>query len=373
VAWHPHGAGFVTAPRVLVLSAGNGAASNLIRSFQAAAGVEVVGAHSDRFVLKKSPAARNYLLPSVDDPAFAEALVGLARREDFSLILPGHDDDARMLSGLRVELAGRLFLPAPAVIETCQDKYRATLALRARGVPAPRTELVGDLADIEAIFAGFGSPARLWCRLRSGSGSRGAIPVARPAHARAWIEYWVEMRGEAVSAFTLSEYLPGRDFNAQALWRDGELVLVKTCERLSYFGGGSQPSGISSTPGLARLVVEPRVVDVCTQAIRALDARMTGVFSIDLRADAAGVPNVTEINAGRFAMITSFYDLTGRHNMAATCLRLARGERVDIAEPYETLDDYYLVRDLDTLPGIFPAEALFEGVEEAAQRSVTHT
>jgi carbamoyl-phosphate synthase large subunit len=166
--------------------------------------------------------------------------------------------------------------------------------------------------------------------------------------------------------------LPGRDFNAQALWHDGELVLVKTCERLSYFGGGSQPSGISSTPGLARLVVEPRVVDVCTQAIRALDPRMTGVFSIDLRADAAGVPNVTEVNAGRFAMITSFYDLTGRHNMAATCLRLARGERVDIAEPYETLEDYYLVRDLDTLPGIFPAEALFEGVEEAGQRSVTN-
>jgi carbamoyl-phosphate synthase large subunit len=363
----------VSDARVLVLSAGSGAASNLIRSFQAVAGVEVVGTHSDRFVLKKSPARRNYLLPPPDDAAFANAVVGLARTEDVDLVLPGHDDDARLLSGLRMELAGRLFLPAASVIELCRDKYHATQALRARGVPAPRTELVRDIADVEKIFADFGSPPRLWCRLRTGSGSRGAIPVARAAQARAWIEYWVEMRGETATAFTLSEYLPGRDFNAQALWRDGELVLVKTCERLSYFGGGSQPSGISSTPGLARLVVEPRVVEVCTQAIRALDPAMTGIFSIDLRADADGVPNITEINAGRFAMITSFYDLTGRHNMAATCLRLARGERVDIAQPYEALEDYYLVRDLDTLPGIHHSDALFEGIEETVERSATNT
>jgi carbamoyl-phosphate synthase large subunit len=176
------------------------------------------------------------------------------------------------------------------------------------------------------------------------------------------------MRGVPVSAFTLSEYLPGRDFNAQALWREGELILVKTCERLSYFGGGRQPSGMSSTPGLARMVVEPGVVDICTRAIQAVDPRATGVFSIDLRADAAGIPHVTEINAGRFAMITSFYDFTGRHNMAATFVRLARGERVDIAQPYDAVEDHYLVRDLDTLPGIFHADALFEGVEETVER-----
>jgi carbamoyl-phosphate synthase large subunit len=93
------------------------------------------------------------------------------------------------------------------------------------------------------------------------------------------------------------------------------------------------------------------------------------VFSIDLKADAAGIPNVTEINAGRFAMITSFYDLTGRHSMAATCVRLARGEPVDVPDAYDTVEDHYLVRDLDTLPGIFQADALFEDVEEAPERS----
>ena len=37
-----------------------------------------------------------------------------------------------------------------------------------------------------------------------------------------WISYWNEMRGIPIEEFTLSEYLPGRDFNVQGLWRDGE-------------------------------------------------------------------------------------------------------------------------------------------------------
>ena len=35
-----------------------------------------------------------------------------------------------------------------------------------------------------------------------------------------------------VTAFVLSEYLPGRDFGCQSVWKDGKLVLIKTYERL---------------------------------------------------------------------------------------------------------------------------------------------
>ena len=348
--------------RVLVQSAGTGAASNLIRSLQAA-DVRVVGCHADRFVLKKSPAERNYLTPTATDAAFGHALLAIAEREQIDLIIPGNDDDVRALSDLRDLLGGLVFLPAAGVVELCQDKYRLSARLCERDVPAPLTYPITDLEEVDAIFERFPGRTRLWCRLRTGSGSRGAVPVARPAQAKAWIDYWREMRGVPVAEFSLCEYLPGRDFAAQALWRDGEPALIKVCERLSYFGGGSQPSGTSSTPALARLVAEPRVVDVCHRAIRALDSAVSGVFSIDLKEDAAGQPRVTEINAGRFCMITSFFDQTGDHNMAATYVRLARGEWTAIAEPYEAGEDHYLVRDLDTLPGIYHADELFEGIE----------
>jgi carbamoyl-phosphate synthase large subunit len=141
-------------------------------------------------------------------------------------------------------------------------------------------------------------------------------------------------------------------------------VLIKTCERVSYYGGWNRASGVSSTPALAKTVRDPRVVQVCTGAVRAIDATASGVFSIDLKEDAQGVPCITEINVGRFFMITNIFDLTGRHNMALTYVRLALGEPVDIDDVYDVAEDYYLVRDLDTLPGIFHADALFEGIEE---------
>jgi hypothetical protein len=36
---------------------------------------------------------------------------------------------------------------------------------------------------------------------------------------------------------------------------------------------------------------------------------------------------------------------------------------VGLREEYDAVDDYYLVRDLDTRPGVFHADELFEGIE----------
>jgi carbamoyl-phosphate synthase large subunit len=352
------------ATRVLVLSAGTGATNNLMRGLRAGdESLGIVGVHADRFTLRKSIAEQNYLVPAPGSAGFLPALQAVIDKEAIDLCIPGSDEDVRLLSGHRTALAGRVFLPPAGVIETCQDKLRTTERLLERGVPAPRTLPVTDLDALDEIFARLPGPRR-WCRIRTGSGSRGAIPVTRAAQARAWIEYWAEMRDVPITAFTVSEYLPGRDFASQSVWRDGTMVLTKVCERLSYFGGGAQPSGMSSTPGLARTVLEPGVIAVCDAAIRAVDPRPAGVYTLDLKADAAGRPCVTEINAGRFAMITPFFDATGRHNMAATYVRLFRGEPVVIDGPDDTVEDWYLVRDLDTLPGIFHADELFEGIHD---------
>ncbi len=71
----------------------------------------------------------------------------------------------------------------------------------------------------------------------------GATLVKSAEQARGWIRYFQEMRRVPVTSFTLSEYLPGRDFACQSLWKDGDLILIKTVERLSYFWGWARPSG----------------------------------------------------------------------------------------------------------------------------------
>jgi carbamoylphosphate synthase large subunit len=351
--------------RILLLGAGTGAANNLIRSLRAGdLDLVVVGAHVDRFTLRNSGADRNYLLPRSSHPRFTDALRTIVEREQIDLLMPNTDADVSVTSALRDVLPCRTFLPSKSVIERCQDKYELGRFLDTQGVPVAAVETVRDLTSLDEVFARFGKPARLWCRIRSGYASRGAAPVSSVEDARCWMAYWQRMRGIDPSDFTLSEYLPGRDFACQSLWKNGRLVLIKTVERLAHLDAETRASGTSSIASLARTVNEPRVVDICARAIRAVDPHASGAFSVDLKSNRAGVPCVTEINAGRFITMLNFFDFTGGHNMSATYVRLALDEAVDVDDPYDVVEDHYFVRGVDALPAIFSADQLFEGIEE---------
>jgi hypothetical protein len=97
--------------------------------------------------------------------------------------------------------------------------------------------------------------------------------------------------------------------------------------------------------------------------VRSLGERVSGVFSVDLKENRRGVPCVTEINAGRFFIGMTAFDHVSKHNLPLTFVRLALGEPVGLRDEYDAVDDYYLVRDLDTLPGVFHADDLFDGIE----------
>ena len=352
--------------RVLVTRAGTGSSNNLIRSLHAAANdVTVIGCHSDRFHLRRSEANHNYLIPPRDHSDLANALQFVIAKERVDLVIPTTDDDVRTVSDLRASLRCRVFLPVPATVALCQDKYALASRLETLGVPVPRTFAISNLAEVEELFARLAPASRVWCRVRTGTGSLGATAVSSVEQARSWITYWTDMRGIAVTDFTLSEYLPGRDFACQSVWKDGRVVLLKTTERVSYFGGAGGPSGVSSIGGIHKTVREPEVADVCVAAVQAIDRAASGAFSIDLKTDQRGRPCVTEINVGRFLTGSPIFDLTGKHNMTVTYVRLALDQPVQIDEPYDIAESYYMIRDLDTLPQILHADELSEGIEDA--------
>jgi carbamoyl-phosphate synthase large subunit len=120
---------------------------------------------------------------------------------------------------------------------------------------------------------------------------------------------------------------------------------------------------VGSTAALAKTVWEPAAIAACEAAMHAADPQAHGVFFFDMKENADGVACVTEINASRFVMITDFHDLIGRYNMAGTYVRLGCGEPVHIEDPYDAPGEHYLVRELDTLPGIFRADELSEHIE----------
>jgi hypothetical protein len=352
--------------RILVTAAGSGPSNNLMRSvLHGIPEATLIGCHSDRFILKKSPAQRNFLLPPLDTREGRVGLEQVVAAAQASLVIPGNDRDACALASLRQRrrLSARMYLPALKTIELCQDKGALSVFLRDHGVAAPRTCALSDRQSLARAWAALDRPDLAWCRIRRGFASRGATMVRDVEQAWAWISYWNAMRGVPVTDFTLSEYLPGRDFNVQGIWSNGKLALIKMCERLSYLNAEHHPSGMASTPALAKTVWEPAAIATCEAALKAIDETARGVYSIDLKENDAGVACITEINAGRFCMITNIHDFTGRYNMATTYVRLALGRDPGIENPYDCCADYYLVRDLDTLPTVLSADALFEGIE----------
>lgn len=350
--------------RLLILSAGSGAGDNFIRSLKIGdPSLVVVGCNSSRFALKKSAADRHYLLP-LSYRAFAKALRRIIKAERIDLVIPTNDSDVFNLSEIRDKLPCRTFLPRKSVIERCQDKYDLTIFLRRHGVPAPLTYPITDVNEVEGLFRRFKPRTRLWCRIRAGSGSYGAIPVKSPEQVRSWIAYWEQMRAVEPGSFTLSEYLPGRDFCVQSVWNKGTLVLTKMAERISYMDTGS-PSGVSSAAALARTALVPRVVEACTKAVRALDAKASGMFFIDIKESADRRPCITEINAGHFATMTTIHDLTGKHNMALVYARLGLGKKVKLRNATDYAKGYHFVRCVDSLPAIVHADELLQGIADA--------
>ena len=341
------------------MGAGGGAANNLIAGLcRALPGLTTIGAHHDPFILRKSIAERNYLLSPAGSGAREIARIG--ERENVDLVIPSSDPEVELLSDHRDALAGRVFLPPKAVIDLCRNKCELAAFLARHDVPVPASFPVTSLEALDGIFEKLAWAPRVWCRVRTGSRSRGAAPVTHASQARAWIEHWRTLRGIDPALFMLAEYLPGRDFFCQSLWRAGRLVLVKTCERVSYFGGENTPSGVSSLYSLAKTVVDERVVDVSSRALRALDPTITGTFGVDLKENADGIPCVTEINAGRLFFGMTTIGSLGRHDMAACYVRLALDEDLVFDEPYDCPPDYYIVRDLDTAAGVFHADDILE-------------
>lgn len=352
------------------MHAGSGASNNLIRSLQAAdPTISIVGCNDDRFLLRKSLADRNYLLPSGHDAKALEALCYVVEQHGVRLVIPTTDSDVRWLAECRDELPPCVFLPDRRAIQLCQDKFALTTHLQRFGIRVADTREVTSLEEVEAIFRSLEPAPYLWCRLREGAGSLAAIPVSTVDQARAWVSYWMTMRGFPARAFTVSEYLPGRDFACQSVWSDGCPVLLKTTERVAYFQAGGNPSGVSSIGAVHRTIFHPRLAELATAAVFAVDRHACGAFSVDLKEDRHGRPCVTEINAGRFLTGSTIFDVTGRHNMTLTYVRLGLGEEAGTEVVYDVAEDYYMVRDLDAVPDVFSAEELSRGIEDAKVRT----
>lgn len=342
---------------VLVTGAGGGGSNNLIRSLRRSElTLRIVGSNLNQYELGKSEAGTNYILPEATEPNYISKLAETVEQENVDLVIPNSEREVLRISEEREQVPARLFLPSERIIKLANDKYRLGRLLEDRGFPVAESYRLRDYKEIEELFQKVvGSNGRVWLRPRTGSGSTGANWVESAEEAERWIKMWETRRNIGVDQFTIGEFLPGRDYAFQSVWRRGKLLVGKLAERLSYFFGSKMVSGMSSTPEIARTLWDGEVLTMLKNAVEAVWSGPDGphgVISADLKGGDDGTMHITEFNVGRFMMITPIFDLSGEVNMAEVYVKASMDADVKPVGFGDIQPDVYLLRGLDVLPHV---------------------
>jgi len=336
--------------RILITGAGGSAAYNFHDALkQSKQTYFVVGTDTKPYHLELFPAAQRYLVPPVNDPKYTDAINGIIDKEKIDFVHPQPDVEVAFLAKNSGKINAKMFLPPSEVIELCHDKMAFNKRLAACGVAVPIAHHITGKASLEkAIDELLKIHPKVWLRAIRGAGARGSLPVNNIYHADGWIDYWRNFRGLDYPDFMASEFLPGHEFAWQSLWHNGDLITSQARERIEYIFGNLTPSGQTSSPSVAKTVNRDDINKIAEASVRAVSDRPHGVFCVDMKEGADGIPKVTEINVGRFFTTSNFFAHAGL-NMPDMYITLGMGTKLNNKpKQYNPLpDNLYWVRMID--------------------------
>jgi glutathione synthase/RimK-type ligase-like ATP-grasp enzyme len=313
--------------------------------------MHVVGTEASEYYLHLAPTETKYLVPKANNPAYIDRLNEIIRKEKIDFLHAQPDVEVEAVSEKREKLEAPVFLPSKRAVLACQDKLESAKVWKQKGVPVAKTVVIGQESDVDKAFSELGSP--IWIRATQGAGGRGSTPADNRETALSWIRYW---RSRGVNwVFIAQEHLPGKNIAFHSLWKDGELVTSMARERVEYIYSYLAPSGIMGTPAVQRTVHDDTVNKISTDAVLAIDPNFSGIASVDLKENKAGVPCVTEINPGRMFTTSFFFSYASkvffddyRINIPYLYTKLAYKESIPKLQKYNALPaDVYWIRHMD--------------------------
>jgi carbamoyl-phosphate synthase large subunit len=338
--------------RILVTGAGGSAGINFVASLRMAGEDSyIVGTDTNRWHLELPDINARYVVPRCTDRSYLTKLNQIIEKEHIEFVHAQPDVEVKVLSDNREAVHARTFLPDRETIETCQDKMRSNKVLEGNNIPVPGSKRIDSAEDLAEAFKTLRkSNGKLWLRALKGAGSRASLPIIAEEQGRFWIEYWRQMKNLGYGDFMVSEFLPGKEYAFQSVWKDGQLITSAARERLEYIFGELTPSGQSSSPSVARVVHRDDINEIATRAITAIDKKISGVFCVDLKENEEGIPCVTEINAGRFFTTSNFFSALGV-NMPYIYVKLAFAEEIPAVPSYNAVPEgFYWIRQMDKGP-----------------------
>lgn len=337
---------------VLVTGAGSGGAENLINSIkQSSLDVRIIGTNMYEKYIAKSKADKFYILPPALKDKYIENLNKIIEKEHIDLVIPNNDLEVEVISSKRKYIRSKLFLPKHEEILICHDKYKFNKLMQENEIPIAKTWEIESFNDIKEFMEQY-PDEKYWIRPKQGSGSRGATWVKTLDQAISWIKLWTELRDYKISDFTISEFLPFRDYAVQSIWKNGKLQVIKGAERLEYIYARNRLSNMSSSPSYAKTIHDKKLFDLAIKIVNTISSKPHGNYCLDLKEDRDHNICITEINIGRFFMITPIFDLSGKINTAEVYLKSALIDDYYNKTPFDEKETFYLIRELDTLPTV---------------------
>jgi carbamoyl-phosphate synthase large subunit len=336
--------------RILITGAGGSAGSNFIKSLRMSEEkFYLVGSDTNKYHLELVDGLdKKYLLPPAIDPSYIDKLNQLIALEKIELVHPQPDIEVAIIGLNRERVKARTLLPANKTIKLGQNKIEYIKQLKKSNIPVPQSFHLNNKNDLfSALNELLKEHEKAWLRATRGAGSKASLPIKDLEQGHQWIKYWITMKGFKYNDFMISEFLPGKEFAFQSIWKDGQIITSEARERIAYIFGNLTPSGQSSSPSVAKTVHRDDVNEIATKAVNAIDKRATGIFCIDMKENKQGIPCITEINCGRFFTTNDFFSAAGS-NMPYYYIKMAYEEELPILPKYNAIPEgFYWIRMID--------------------------
>lgn len=292
---------------------------------------------------------RAYVVPKATDSGYWEVIERIIKDNgiEIAVILPELEVQEWSKRAERALLPCKVLLPHHSLADLLVDKARMTSILDGLGIVPASVEFSRNEKNLERIFSELASP--FWVRSSAGTSGLGSLKVSDEIGLRNWIQI-----NPNVPTFLASEYLPGRNLACKLLYYEGKLLRAACGERVNYIMAKVAPSGITGNTSFGRLLNEPGLVDIATQALDRLfeetGAPKHGFFTVDFKENAEGTPLITEINV-RHVAFTQCFAAAGA-NFAEDTIRLLSGDpSFDMNyKMYEFEEGLIFLRDVDSLP-----------------------
>ena len=300
-----------------------------------------------------------YIVPAVTNENYWEIILDIIKKEkiDVAIVQPEVEVEewSRYLKNNTIPCK-HLLPPYDLVVKLRNRQYMNDLLKDTDYIPKSLF-LDRDNMKFKKIEKEIGYPC--WMRSSRGSSGLGALKINNIEEAEAWLKI-----NSKIEAFTVSEYLPGRNMACKCLYKNGELIRAASAERLRYLMAKVAPSGITGNISFGKLISEEKLLNIAIGAINnicdKINVKANGLLTVDFKEDKDSIPKITEINVRNIAINTVF--AIANANIVEDMVQLSLGNENIFTQKglYKYDKEYYIFRDVDSEPLVIASDEILK-------------